>query len=142
MPEAVTTLQDPAIDDVAPAAAASTVAVASDRVSDATAIGLVVAWFVGYALSGELEPQTAHPMPVIGVVLGVAFLAGLLVTAGGLIARRRWGLVASLWTSGLFLAATVACPTTGHHGFGLWWVGQLALSFGLVAASVVAFRRG
>lgn len=113
-----------------------------DRISPEVALVLGVAWFVCYSIGSALEPRTSHPMPVIGVVLGVALLVGILTTAVGLVARRRWGLTASLASAGLFVAASVACPTTGHHhGFGMWWFGQMAVSLALVAASMVALRR-
>jgi len=113
-----------------------------DRISSEVALALGVAWFVCYSIGSALEPRTSHPMPMIGVVLGVALLVGILTTAVGLVARRRWGLTASLASAGLFVAASVACPTTGHHhGIGVWWFGQMAVSIALVAASMVALRR-
>jgi hypothetical protein len=114
---------------------------ANDRIPAETSVALGVAWFVCYSIGSALEPHTAHPMPVIGVVLGVALLAGILTTAVGLTARRRWGLTASLASAGLLVASSVACPTTGHHDLGLWWAGQVAVSLALVAASVVALHR-
>jgi hypothetical protein len=113
---------------------------ANDRIPAETSVALGVAWFVCYSIGSALEPHTAHPMPVIGVVLGVALLVGILTTAVGLTARRRWGLTASLGSAALLVASSVACPTTGHHGLGLWWAGQMAVSLALVVASVVALR--
>jgi len=110
----------------------------SDRISETTCIWLGVAWVIGYLAVGALEPATDHALPVIAIVLAVAFHLLLLATAAGLIARRRWGLHASLAASGLFLAGTVACPTTGHHTIGFWWLGQMAFSLALVGASLAA----
>ena len=122
---------------------------ALDRLAPELCVRLGIAWGLAYLLVGALEPVTPHPMPAIGIVLTVVFHLALLATAVGLVARRRWALTASLVTGvraraeGLaaLVASTVACPTTGHHGFGLWWIGQLAVSFGIVVATAVAVRR-
>jgi hypothetical protein len=121
--------------------AAATRPRATDRIPTDVSLALGVTWFVCFTIGSALEPQTSHPMPVIGVVLGVALLVGLLITAVGLIARRRWGLTASLASAALLVASSVACPTSGHHHIGLWWFGQMTVSIVLVAASVLAFRR-
>ena len=138
MPDVITTTDQPTTTGTAPVAATPR---ATDRIPSEVSLALGVAWFVCYTIGSALEPQTSHPMPVIGVVLGVALLVGILATAVGLVARRRWGLTASLGTAVLLVASAVACPTTGHHGFGLWWFGQMAVSMALVGASVVALRR-
>jgi hypothetical protein len=39
------------------------------------------------------------------------------------------------------LRVSIACPTTGHHPFGLWWIAQLACVGGLVGISAAALRR-
>lgn len=114
---------------------------ATDRIPADVSFALGSAWFVCFTIGTALEPETSHPLPVIGVVLGVALLTGILVMAVGLAARRRWGLTASLVSAGLLVASSVACPTTGHHHLGLWWLGQMAVSLALVAATVVALRR-
>jgi hypothetical protein len=97
-------------------------------------------WVVGYLAVGALEPATHHGLPIIAIVLTVTFHLALLAAAVGLIARRRWGITASLGASALLLAGTVACPTTGHHSIGVWWLGQMVISLALVAASVVALQ--
>ena len=137
MPDVITTAPEQATTETTPAVARPR---ATDRIPSEVSLALGVAWFVCYSIGTALEPQTSHPLPVIGVVLGVALLVGVLATAAGLVARRRWGLTASLASAGLLVASSVACPTTGHHGFGLWWFGQMAVSIALVAASVVAIR--
>ena len=112
----------------------------TDRISEDVSVALGVLWVVGYLAVGALEPATHHELPAISIVLTVAFHLALLATAVGLIARRRWGIAASLGASVVFLAGTVACPTTGHHSMGLWWLGQMVISLALVAASVVALQ--
>lgn len=138
MPDVIARAEAPAPVVPAPPATAPR---ATDRIRSEVSLALGVAWFVCYTIGSALEPHTSHPVPVIGVVLGVALLAGILATAVGLIARCRWGITASLGSAVLLVASSVACPTTGHHGFGLWWFGQMTVSVALVAASVVALRR-
>ena len=110
------------------------------RISEQVSAALGIMWVIGYLAVGALEPATHHELPVIAIVLTVAFHLALLATAVGLIARRRWGITASLGASAVFLAGTVACPTTGHHSIGVWWLGQMVVSLALVAASVVALQ--
>ena len=114
---------------------------ARERIDVRVAVGLGVAWFVLPEIAVALEPTAQHPDPTIGVVLGyvmnVIFIAMLI----GLALRRRWGLVASLGGAMLVTAMAVACPTSGHHRFGLWWLGQMVCVVALVVGSVWALRR-
>jgi hypothetical protein len=69
-------------------------------------------------------------------------LGALLTTVAGLWIRRRWGLAASLVAAGMLMLSTVMCPVSGHHtGVGGWWVIQLGCALGLVATSILAWRR-
>jgi hypothetical protein len=71
----------------------------------------------------------------------MGFFGFLAVMAVGLLARRRWGVLAGLGAAGIFTALAVACPTSGHHAIAPWWFGQIACALGLVAASAVALLR-
>jgi peptidoglycan/LPS O-acetylase OafA/YrhL len=104
------------------------------------AVAVGVAWLVFIQVVAALEPAPQRSEPVIGVLLGVAMLAIGVVMLVGLALRRRWGLVASLGASALAAAATIACPTSGHHQFGAWWYGELACVAALLAISVAALR--
>jgi hypothetical protein len=55
--------------------------------------------------------------------------------------RRRWGLAAALAGAVVLAAAVIACPTTGHHAFGSWWVGQMACAAALVGVSAYGLSR-
>ena len=112
-----------------------------DRVSPETAVLMGATWYVLFMIGSALEPEATGATPGWVNALSYVFLAGLVVMAAGLIARRRWGLVASLATAGLFVAFSVACPISGHHGFAAWWYGQMACSLGLVGASAFALTR-
>lgn len=139
-----TTVPSPAVDasvDAPAQAPLDTGAWLRERIPGAWAAGVAVAWYALYAIAVLVEPATHHEEPFIGVVLGAALLAAMLVTAAGLVAGRRWGFVASLAGATLLLASSVACPTTGHHTIGLWWFGQMACALGLVGVSVAALKR-
>lgn len=112
----------------------------TDRISESISVAIAIMWVVGYLAVGALEPVTHEPLPAIAIVLTVVFHLALLATAVGLVARRRWGIAASLGASVVFLAGTVACPTTGHHQIGVWWLGQMVISLALVAGSVAALQ--
>jgi hypothetical protein len=113
---------------------------AADRISEQVSLAIGIMWLVGYLAVGALEPETHHSLPVIAIALTVLFHLALAAMVVGLVARRRWGITASLGASAFFLAGTVACPTTGHHTMGVWWLGQMAISLALVVGSAVALQ--
>ncbi len=110
----------------------------TDRIGDNVSVAIAIMWVVGYLAVGALEPVSHAAVPTIAIVLSVAFYLGLAATAVGLGARRRWGIVASLGTALLFLGGVIACPATGHHQLGAWWLGQIVISVALVVGSAVA----
>jgi hypothetical protein len=112
-----------------------------DRISAETAALMGATWWVLFLIATGLEPQATGAEPVWAASVSFVFLGLLAVTAVGLVARRRWGLLASLGAAGLFTALSVACPTTGHHPIGAWWFGQMACVLALVGASAYALRR-
>jgi hypothetical protein len=111
-----------------------------ERVEPRVAVVVAVAWFVLFQVAALLEPQTSHAVPVVAVVLEVGMWVLLGATVVGLATRRRWGLLASLGGAGVATAASIACPTTGHHPVGAWWFGQMACVLALVAVSAWALR--
>lgn len=119
----------------------STRAWLGERIDGAHAAAVGAAFFVLFSIGAALEPRTSEPVPFLGVVLSAVFFTVLGIMAVGLLTRRRWGLLAALGAGVLLTAMSVACPTTGHHAFGAWWVGQMACSLGAVAISGVALRR-
>lgn len=114
-----------------------------DRISRAWAVGTTAAWVAGIALILLLEPAPADPesASVLSEIIGTAVAMGLSVTLLGLVARYRFGLAAAAVTGGLMLAVSVACPVSGHHTFGAWWLGELAIVAGLTTLAVVGHRR-
>jgi peptidoglycan/LPS O-acetylase OafA/YrhL len=114
------------------------------QISGELALFVGVAWYVLFSIAVALEPDATQPeaFPAwLSVAIEVALLGLLAVAAVGLVTRRRVGLVAALGAAGLFLAMAVACPVSGHHGFGAWWYGQMACAIGLVAITGTALRR-
>jgi len=111
-----------------------------ERIDVRVAVGLGVAWFVLPEIAVALEPTAQHPDPAIGVFLGYVMTGVFVALLIGLAMRRRWGLVTSLGGAMLMTAMAVACPTSGHHQFGAWWLGEMACVGALVGASVWALR--
>jgi hypothetical protein len=103
---------------------------------DRPGLPLVVAWIVGVPLAVALQPAAAvAEASWLDYVVSYALLASIITAVSALAARRPWAPLASLGASGVFLASTFACPATGHHAFGLWWFGQLAIAMTLVGMS-------
>jgi hypothetical protein len=100
-----------------------------------------ISFFVLISIAGALEPQTSAAVPVLLTALAVVGTVLTLATLGGLLFQRRWGLVAALGLAVFTTFGSVACPTAGHHAFGLWWVGQMACALAMVAIGAVALRR-
>ncbi len=125
----------------APAARSDTRSWLAERISSETAVLMAATWYVLFTIGATLEPDAAGTTPAWSVALSAVFLGLLAVTAAGFLARRRWGVLASLAAGALFTASAVACPVSGHHGLAPWWFAQMACALGLVVASAVALRR-
>jgi hypothetical protein len=115
-----------------------------DRVPPGWAYGLLAGWYGLFVLAQLLEPEAdVHHglLAWIGIALSVVFAGALLVAAIGLAVRQRWGLVASLGAAGLLVADSIACPLTGHHEFGTFFVVQGVGAVALAGLSIRALRR-
>lgn len=116
-----------------------------DRSFARLAGALIAFGVVAYGIVLALEPTPAHPELAYSwwaQLLDVAFLASACLGTIALLQRRPIGFTGIAASSVLLLVGVVACPTTGHHEFGVWWLGQLAVSAAWVAASVYATRVG
>lgn len=115
----------------------------SDRIDHGWSFGTAVAWLAGIAAVLLLEPAPADPeaASILTEVIGTTMALGLSVTMLGLVGRYRFGLGAAAVTGGLMLAVSIACPVSGHHTFGAWWLGELAIVSGLTGLGVVGYRR-
>jgi hypothetical protein len=90
-----------------------------------------------------LEPAPANPnlpdpwfITLTATVVTLAMLGAL----GGLLARRRWGMALSLFSAAIAVAMVVACPLSGHHHFGLWWVGEVTCMAAWAGVSLAGVR--
>jgi hypothetical protein len=90
-----------------------------------------------------LEPTAASnaPEPWWAYVAAYGLFASMIAAFVGLGRRMRYGVGASLVASSIFATGVFACPATGHHAFGLWWIGEFAASLALVALSGREFLR-
>ncbi len=115
----------------------------SAQISRRTSVTLGIAWAALFPLAMALEPAPASnaPEPWWALVASFVLLGGMIATFVGLRRRRAWGVGASLVASSIFLAGVFACPATGHHAFGLWWIGEFAAAAALVGFSAVAYLR-
>jgi hypothetical protein len=99
---------------------------------------------VGSNIAAELlEPAPANPdapEPWLVSLFGTLAVLAMLAALGGLLARRRWGMALSLFAAGVAVVFVVGCPLSGHHQFGLWWVGESAGMVAWAAVSVAGLR--
>lgn len=113
----------------------------TERIDLRVAIGLFVAWLILPEIAYVLEPPARGSEPFFGTALEISMNVLFIVTLAGLVARRRWGLAASLAGALVLTVASIACPASGHHTFGAWWYGQIACMVTLVVMSVAALSR-
>ncbi|TMK89094.1 MAG: hypothetical protein E6G57_03310 [Actinobacteria bacterium] len=108
-------------------------------------LGLLLAWAFIFSTAVAVEPPPAHPNapePLAAVLLSTVLLGAWALMGVGLLARHPSGAKASFVAGGLFLAAAIACPVTGHHSLiGLWWFYELAGAAALMALSLLALPR-
>jgi peptidoglycan/LPS O-acetylase OafA/YrhL len=98
---------------------------------------------VGIGIAVEPPPTNPDAVdPWFLDAIAAILLGAMVATFTGFWLRRRWSLAASLFASGLLVVSTLACPASGHHTFGAWWVVQLACGLGLVTTSTLGLRRG
>ena len=114
-----------------------------DQISRRSALTLMLAWALLLPLALVLEPAPAADAvePWWAYVVSMGLLTGIIATFVGLQQRQRWGITASLAASSIFVAGVFACPASGHHAFGFWWIGEFAASLAVLALSGVAYFR-
>ena len=106
-------------------------------------LALIGAWIVVVAVGMAVEPAPVNPdapVPLAADLLNTGLLLAWGSMAAGVFQRRRLAAAASLVGGLGLLALTVACPTSGHHGFGAWWGVQLVGVAALLALSGRALR--
>ena len=112
-------------------------------VSRAWSLVLAGAWALLFPIAIALEPMPAGDAatPWWGEVVGFGLLAAIIASVVGLSKRMRWGVGMSFIASTIFTTGVFLCPATGHHAFGLWWIGEFAAALALVSLSTVAYFR-
>lgn len=111
------------------------------------AVAVVVTGLVAFFGTVALEPAPVAPhaswawVAEIGgtAFLGLAFLGALALLSG----RSRLGYGATTGAAWTMVVLTVGCPVSGHHAFGAWWAGQMALAgmFAVVSTTALAVTR-
>jgi hypothetical protein len=103
-----------------------------------------VAWVVLLGVGIAVEPPPTNPNavdPWFVDAVSTLLLGTLLLAFAGFWLRRRWSLAASLVAAGMLVGSTLACPASGHHAAGAWWVVQLGCGLGLAATSALGLQR-
>jgi len=113
------------------------------QLSRSIAVTLIVAWAVGFPLALALEPAPADAgaVPWWSFFIEIGLLTSIAVAFVGLAKGMRSGAGASFIGASIFTAGVFACPATGHHAIGFWWMGQFAIALALVALSARAYLR-
>jgi hypothetical protein len=105
---------------------------------------VLVAAIAAWAAIEWLTPAPVHPehgMDALSTVVNSGFFILAFTGAFMLVERRAvlgYGCLAgAAWIQ---LAGVVACPATGHHDYGAWWAGQMAvcLAFAVVSTAAAA----
>jgi hypothetical protein len=117
----------------------------SDQLEVAWAAALGLGWPVALAIGFVIEPTPAEPeaagVPIVVQLAGLILQAAVLTTVVAAIGRSRVAAAAGVVVGLVAVTLSVACPTSGHHGFGLWWVAQLGLMVTMLGVSLAALRR-
>jgi hypothetical protein len=104
--------------------------VGPDRLGRGEILTFTTMWVAVVFVASALEPPPANPnaAPLLASILTTLLIAGMGTTALlALTASRSRTALASLYTGGVALAMTIACPAVGHHHLAAWWFGQLAV---------------
>jgi hypothetical protein len=98
-------------------------------------------WPIATYISWAVEPQAADPnapVPAIVSLMSLAFITALATTVLGAAQRLPIAAAAGVVAGVLATVASAACPASGHHAYGLWWVAQMGVSLAMLGASAFA----
>jgi hypothetical protein len=115
----------------------------TNGLSEGWAAALGLGWPLVWLVMPIFEPPPAHPEAAasfVVVVASVAFFTGLLATSVLAGVRHRAAARAAVFTGLVTMTMVVSCPVSGHHQFGVWWLGELALVLAMLAVSVAGLR--
>jgi len=111
------------------------------RLATGWAALLGVGWPIALWICSALEPPATHPEAVAPplVQLGsFALSVALLVTVAAALGRHPIAAGAAVATGVITLGFSLACPVSGHHNYGPWWIAQLSVTAATLAASALA----
>ena len=112
--------------------------------SEGWAAVLGLGWPLAFMIMLMLEPVPDNPQvaaSTLAVVVSIAFYAGMIATSVFAGARHRAAAPAAVLTGLVTAGMVVSCPVSGHHSYGAWWFGELAVVFAMLAVSVVGLRQ-
>ncbi len=93
------------------------------------AFAIFTAGVVLVGLARFLQPPAVHPdagVPLWMLAVDTSVWGGLCIGGIGLVRFRRIGLLGAAVAAGGLIVESAACILTGHHTFGVWWLGQIA----------------
>lgn len=105
---------------------------------------LGIGWPLAFMAAVALEPAPVDPeaaAPLLIEVASLVFLAALVTTVVCATLRHPAAAMAGVVAGLLGMVFTITCPVSGHHAFGLWWVGQLAVTGAMLGVSLAALGR-
>ncbi|HET6835002.1 MAG TPA: hypothetical protein VFH30_14100 [Acidimicrobiales bacterium] len=117
---------------------------ALDRLTPVWAGILGFGWPLAIVVWDALTPAPADPdaaVPVIVSLASMGLFAALVATAVAAGNRQPSAAIAGVVTGLLALGFTLSCPLSGHHTFGAWWFGQMALTLAMLGVSFAALGR-
>jgi len=141
-------LSDPPVDrpttpTTPPAPTAPRARAWSNGLTEGWAAVLGLGWPIVWWVLPYIEPRPVHPqaaLSTVEVVTVAGLLACLFVTSVLAGTRRRAAAPAAVVTGLVSMTMVVSCPVSGHHHFGVWWLGELALVLAMLAVSVAGLR--
>jgi hypothetical protein len=101
-------------------------------------------WPLAIVLGMAIEPAPADPnapVPVIVSLASLALFTALVATAVAAGNRHPSAAIGGLVTGFISLGFVVSCPVSGHHTFGAWWFGEMALTLAMLGVSLAALGR-
>ncbi len=89
-----------------------------------------------------LEPVAAGHVrvPLWLLAIDTFVWAGVFSAGVGLVKFKTFGLWGATLAGAALLIESAVCVLTGHHSFGLWWIGQMTCEAAFLAGSVIATR--
>lgn len=101
-------------------------------------------WPLAIVAGMALEPAPANPeaaTPVLVSLASLGLFAALVATTVAAGSRHPAAAIGGVVIGLLALGFVVTCPLSGHHTFGAWWFGEMALTLAMLGVSVAALGR-